>query len=101
MTDTSALPPYTYVTFTVDPTKTRLSISFHTAELETRASVIDGRRPIFALSTIEANVSVSTTGAGLVTTADVDLARQIFDSAARYLADCERLYTGTAADQAA
>ncbi len=50
-------------------------------------------RPYLVLESDEADVTVSTTGAGPVTADDLDIARQIFNAAARYLADCERLHT--------
>ncbi|NJP27555.1 MULTISPECIES: hypothetical protein [unclassified Microbispora] len=37
-------------------------------------------------------MSISTTGAGPATASDVETARRIFDAAARYLADCERMH---------
>ncbi|MBE3012292.1 hypothetical protein IL992_24315 [Microbispora sp. NEAU-D428] len=37
-------------------------------------------------------MTVSTTGAGPVSAEDLDIAREIFNAAARYLADCERLH---------
>ncbi|MFI7152596.1 hypothetical protein ACIBO2_47405 [Nonomuraea sp. NPDC050022] len=84
----------------------RLIVSFHTSEVQVAARVIDERRPYLAFSTSEADVSVSTTGGGPVTDADLALAREIYSAAARYLADCERLHaeqpaTGKATDQTA
>ncbi|MEV1248573.1 hypothetical protein [Nonomuraea sp. NPDC049750] len=84
----------------------RLIVSFHTSEVRVAARVIDERRPYLAFSTSEADVSVSTTGGGPVTDADLALAREIYSAAARYLADCERLHaeqsaTGKAIDQTA
>ncbi|MEV0353133.1 hypothetical protein AB0H88_45890 [Nonomuraea sp. NPDC050680] len=102
-----SLGPYTYVTLSMTQAQTpRLIVSFHTSEVGVRAHVIDERRPYLAFSTPEADVSVSTTGGGPVTNADLILARDIYSAAARYLADCERLHieqsaTGKATDQTA
>jgi hypothetical protein len=102
-----SLGPYTYVTLSIAQAQTpRLIVSFHTNEVGVRAHVIDEHRPYLAFSTPEADVSVSTTGGGPVTDADLALARDIYSAAARYLADCERLHieqsaTGKATDQTA
>ncbi|MBB6346787.1 hypothetical protein FHU36_003296 [Nonomuraea muscovyensis] len=89
-----SLGPYTYVTLSMprgdDP---RLTVSFHTGAVRVHTSVIDERRPYLSLSTPEANVSVSTTGDGPITDADLSLARDIYAAAAQYLADCEHLHT--------
>ncbi|MEV0234700.1 hypothetical protein [Nonomuraea sp. NPDC050786] len=102
------LEPYTYVTLSMPRADQRshLTVSFHTDEVHVLARVIDERRPYLAFSTPEANFSVSTTGGGPVTDADLALAQDIFNAAARYLADCERLYTeqpatGKSTDQTA
>lgn len=102
------LEPYTYVTLSMPHAghRSRLTVSFHTDEVHARARVIDERRPYLAFSTPEANVSISTTGGGPVTDADLALARDIYAAAAQYLADCERLHdqqpaTGKAPDQTA
>ncbi|MEU8140701.1 hypothetical protein [Nonomuraea sp. NPDC048901] len=88
-----SLGPYTYVTLSIVPAETpRLIVSFHTNEVRVRAHVIDERRPYLGFSTPEADVSVSTTGGGPVTDADLALARDIYSAAAHYLADCERLH---------
>jgi len=85
--------PYTFVTLSMSQAETpRLVVSFHTDDVRVHARVIDERRPYLALSTPEANVSVSTTGSGPVTEADLTLARTIYNAAALYLADCERLH---------
>ncbi|MGW7481538.1 hypothetical protein ACWGH8_23400 [Nonomuraea muscovyensis] len=90
----SSLGPYTYVTLSVQPDSApRLAVSFHTADLRVRAGVLDKPRPYLEISSAEADVAISTTGAGPVTNADLHIARQLFDAAARYLADCERLHT--------
>ena len=52
-----------------------------------------GSRPYLAFSTPEADISVSTTGGGPITDADLTLAGEIYSAAAHYLADCERLHT--------
>ncbi len=96
--------PYTYVTMSINPDQAPcLRISLYTSDLRTRALVTESGRPYLALESDEAGVSVSTTGGGHVTPADVDTARQIFNAAARYLADCERLHaeqTATSQDPA-
>ena len=102
-----SLGPYTYVTLSMaHAQRSRLNVSFHTSEVRVRAHVIDERRPYLAFTKSEADVSVSTTGGGPVTDADLTLAREIYSAAARYLADCERLHTaqsatGKAIDQTA
>ncbi|MGW2155613.1 hypothetical protein [Nonomuraea sp. NPDC001699] len=96
---TPALRPYTYVTLSVEPNATpRLSVAFHTADLHVRTGVLRKSRPYLEISSTEANVSISTTGAGHVTDEDLRVAREIFNAAARYLADCERLHLGTPAE---
>ncbi|WP_084964585.1 hypothetical protein [Thermoactinospora rubra] len=93
--------PYTYVTVTMQPDEAPcLVVSFYTADLHIRAGVIDGRRPYFTVSSDEADVWISTTGGGQVTGADLRTARLIFDAAARYLADCERLHIHQSAQDA-
>ncbi|MCC5579707.1 hypothetical protein IMZ11_29175 [Microtetraspora sp. AC03309] len=85
--------PYTYVAMSIDPGKPlRLGVSFYTPDLRVEASVLDSGRPYLSIESNEADITVSTSGAGPVTTADLDIARQIFNAAARYLADCERLH---------
>ncbi|MCA2229639.1 hypothetical protein [Nonomuraea aurantiaca] len=102
-----SLEPYTYVTLSMPSAdRPHVAVSFYTHEVRTRAGVIDERRPYLAVSTSEANVSISTTGGGSVTVADLALARDIYAAAAQYLADCERLHTrqsatGKATDQTA
>ncbi|MER6950262.1 hypothetical protein ABT294_40215 [Nonomuraea sp. NPDC000554] len=88
-----SLGPYTYVTLTMTPDAApRLGVSFHTADLCIRAGVLDKPRPYLEISSTEADVAISTTGADHVTEADLCTARQLFNAAARYLADCERLH---------
>ncbi|SFL19812.1 hypothetical protein SAMN05216275_1698 [Streptosporangium canum] len=89
--------PYTYVTAVLRDGVTRLDVAFSTSEVGVLAAVTSNQRPFLDLSTPEAQISVSTTGAGPVTEQDVTLAREIFNAAARYLADCERLHTEQAA----
>ncbi|GAA3700087.1 hypothetical protein GCM10022224_077520 [Nonomuraea antimicrobica] len=90
----SSLAPYTYLTLSMEPgTAPRLNVSFHTADLHIRAGMLDNPRPYLEIASREANVSISTTGAGPVTDDDLSIAREIFNAAARYLADCERLHT--------
>ncbi|GAA5085618.1 hypothetical protein HNP84_008609 [Thermocatellispora tengchongensis] len=95
--------PYTYVTVSLAPDKApRVSVAFHTPDVDVHAWVLNGRRPCLDLNTREANVSISTTGGGDgVTEQDLALAREIFSAAARYLADCERLHSQTSAENAA
>jgi len=72
----------------------RIGISFYASITRARARVLESGRPYLVLQSDEADVTVSTTGAaGPVTAADLDIAREIFNAAARYLADCERLHT--------
>ncbi|MCC5578991.1 hypothetical protein IMZ11_25525 [Microtetraspora sp. AC03309] len=85
--------PYTYVTMSLDPdAPAYLAVSFYTPDLRVGASVLDSGRPYLSIGSREADITVSTSGAGPVTTADVDNARELFNAAARYLADCERLH---------
>ncbi|MFG2071267.1 hypothetical protein SAMN05421874_1467 [Nonomuraea maritima] len=86
--------PYTYVTLSLRPESTpHVGVSFHTPGLKVRAGLLfDSPRPYLELCSYEANVHVSTTGAGPVTDADLAIAREIFTAAARYLADCEQLH---------
>ncbi|MFF3671313.1 hypothetical protein [Microtetraspora malaysiensis] len=87
--------PYTYVAMSIDPgAPAYLAVSFYTPDLRVGASALDSGRPYLSIRSREADITVSTSGAGPVTTADVDIARQIFNAAARYLADCEHLHSG-------
>ncbi|WP_214109730.1 hypothetical protein [Acrocarpospora catenulata] len=96
--------PYTYATIYMPRGETpQVSISFYTPDLACRAGVLTTGRPYLALRSAEADVCVSTTGAGPVTAADIEIARQIVNAAATYLADCERIHqeqgeTGTSGD---
>ncbi len=65
--------------------------------------MLESGRPYLVLESDEADVTVSTTGAGSVPADDLDIAREIFNAAARYPADCERTYAehAQAADSAA
>ncbi|WP_433372388.1 hypothetical protein [Streptosporangium sp. CA-115845] len=85
--------PYTYVTASIREGVTRFDVSFCTSEVSAKAFGGDGERPFLTLSSTEAQMTVTTTGGGPVTERDVNLAREIFTAAARYLADCERLHT--------
>ncbi|GAA2214164.1 hypothetical protein GCM10009850_096280 [Nonomuraea monospora] len=99
--------PYTYVTLSLQPdTAPHVGVSFHTPRLKVRAGILlSNPRPYLDFASHEANVHISTTGAGTVTDADLTLAREIFNAAARYLADCEQLHAeqsaGDATDTAA
>ncbi|MEV0419993.1 hypothetical protein [Streptosporangium canum] len=93
----SARKPYTYVTAVLRGGVIRLDVAFSTSEVGVLAAVTDNKRPFLDLATPEAQVSVSTTGGGPVTEQDVSLARDIFNAAARYLTDCERLHAEQAA----
>ncbi|WP_327048822.1 hypothetical protein OG320_13620 [Microbispora sp. NBC_01189] len=91
--------PYTHVSMSIDPgRRPRIGVSFYTPVLRAGARVLESGRPFLSLESDEANVTVSTTGAGPVTAGDVEVARQIFNAAARYLADCERLHADQSAD---
>ncbi|MFI6919961.1 hypothetical protein ACIBIZ_08405 [Nonomuraea spiralis] len=89
-----SLRPYTYVTLSLEPESTpHVGVSFHTPGLKVRAGLLlSSPRPYLELYSHEANVHISTTGAGPVTDADLNTAREIFNAAARYLADCEQLH---------
>jgi hypothetical protein len=94
----TSLRPYTYVTLAIEPDSApRLGVSFYTSDLHVSAGTLDKPRPYLELSSDQARVSVSTSGGGPVTDADLTTAREIFNAAARYLADCERLHTGQSA----
>jgi hypothetical protein len=85
--------PYTFVSLSLDSgEQSRLSVSFHTGDMSISASAVDSGRPYLSLSSSEATVTVSTIGAGPVTDGDLAIARRLHNAAARYLADCERLY---------
>ncbi|GAA3700218.1 hypothetical protein GCM10022224_077670 [Nonomuraea antimicrobica] len=87
------LSPYTYVTVSMRPDQpSRFSVAFCSAELRVRAWLGESDKPCFDLSASDASVTVST--AGPVTDNDLTVAREIFNAAARYLADCERLHSG-------
>ncbi|MEV4363284.1 hypothetical protein [Nonomuraea sp. NPDC049625] len=89
-----SLGPYTYVTLSVRPESTpHVGVSFHTSDLKVRAGLLlSGPRPYLEFNSQEADVHISTTGAGPVTDADLAIAREIFAAAARYLAECEQLH---------
>lgn len=99
--------PYTLLTVLLHPEgDPSVRIGIHTPHLRPRAGTLpNDSRPFLEFSSAEADVHISTTGAGPVTQADLDTAREIFTAAARYLAECERLHaeqagkdaTGTAA----
>ncbi|MEU4228916.1 hypothetical protein AB0F17_31870 [Nonomuraea sp. NPDC026600] len=85
--------PYTHVNMCLTPGKApRVGVSFHTAQIHLYNLLVNGR-PVLDLSSADATVSISTNGAGPVSDQDVTLARELFNAAARYLADCERLHT--------
>ncbi|MFF5206622.1 hypothetical protein [Streptosporangium sp. NPDC000396] len=88
--------PYTHASASIDENGTRLSVSFNTPDVSVKVLGAQRERPFLSLSTAEAWVSISTTGGGPVTERDVTLAREIFNAAARYLADCERLHAAQA-----
>ncbi|MGN9841479.1 hypothetical protein EDD27_9819 [Nonomuraea polychroma] len=86
------LSPYTYVTVSIRPDQpSRISVAFNSAQLRARAWLGDSGKPCFDLETSDASVTVSTVGP--VTDDDLTVAREIFNAAARYLADCERLHS--------
>ncbi|MBF8192164.1 hypothetical protein ITP53_42105 [Nonomuraea sp. K274] len=86
--------PYTYVTLSMRPESApQLGVSFYTHGLRVSAGMLHSNpRPYLELSSREANVHISTTAAGPVTDADVSTAREIFNAAARYLTECERMH---------
>ncbi|WP_432869255.1 hypothetical protein [Microbispora rosea] len=86
--------PYTHLTMSVDPgERPRIGVSFYGSITAAGARVLESGRPFLILESGEADVTVSTTGAaGPVTAEDLNIARQIFNAAARYLADCERMH---------
>ncbi|WP_219509287.1 hypothetical protein [Nonomuraea ceibae] len=95
--------PYTYVTLSMRPdSEPRLAISFYTPGLRVSAGMLfNDPRPYLEIRSRDTDVHISTTGAGPVTSADLDTAREIFNAAARYLTDCERLRAEqSATDQA-
>ncbi|SDL78333.1 hypothetical protein SAMN05421874_1299 [Nonomuraea maritima] len=97
-----SLRPYTYVTLSLRPESTpHVGVSFHTPDLKVRAGLLlSSPRPYLELYSTEANVHISTTGAGPITDTDLTNAREIFNAAARYLADCERLHAENLAEDA-
>ncbi|MEU8358220.1 hypothetical protein AB0C27_19595 [Nonomuraea sp. NPDC048882] len=87
------LSPYTYVTVSMRPDQpSRFSVAFCSVELRARAWLGENGKPCFDLNASDASVTVST--AGPVTDDDLTVAREIFNAAAQYLADCERLHSG-------
>ncbi|MFI7629703.1 hypothetical protein [Microbispora rosea] len=85
--------PYTHLSMSIDPgERPRIGISFYASITRARARVLESGRPYLVLESDEADVTVSTTGAGPVTAEDLGIAREIFNAAARYLADCERMH---------
>ncbi|MEU8377758.1 hypothetical protein [Streptosporangium sp. NPDC048865] len=86
--------PYIYIALSLRPDSgPHLRLSFHTPQLHASAGILtDTPRPYLEFSSTEANVHLSTTGAGPVTDAYLATAREIFHAAARYLADCECLH---------
>ncbi|MFI6183979.1 hypothetical protein ACIA8R_51200 [Nonomuraea sp. NPDC051191] len=88
------LRPYTYVTLSIRPdSEPHVRVSFHTPGLRASAGLLlENPRPYLEFTSSEANVHISTSGAGPVTDADLAIAREIFTAAARYLADCEQLH---------
>ncbi|MEU8319699.1 hypothetical protein AB0C33_15130 [Nonomuraea sp. NPDC048881] len=94
------LSPYTHVTLSMEPKSTPyVGVSFHTPDLRVRAGLLlSSPRPYLELHSHEANVHISTTGAGPVTDADLNIAREIFNAAARYLAECEQLHAEQSAE---
>lgn len=85
--------PYTYVTVSIDSDEApRVGVSFYTPGLRVTSGVLDSGRPFLDIRSKTADVSISTTGAGAVTSTDLEIARQLFNAAASYLADCERLH---------
>lgn len=96
------LSPYSTITLTLrEDGGTRVDLSFHTT-VRARALIVKvDDRPFLSLESEEAQISVSTCGGGLVTDKDVAVAREIFNAAARYLADCERLNTSPLVVEAA
>ncbi|MGW0202090.1 hypothetical protein [Nonomuraea sp. NPDC003201] len=95
----SNLGPYTYVTLSMRPDDApHLGVSFYTPRLRVSSGLLlSNPRPFLEFTSHEAHVHISTTGAGRVTDADLATAREIFNAAARYLADCERLHTDQSA----
>ncbi|WP_188188499.1 hypothetical protein [Nonomuraea sp. SYSU D8015] len=94
--------PYTYVTLSMHPESApHVGVSFHTSRLRVRAGMLlSNPRPYLEFGSHEADVHISTTGAGPVTDADLATAREIFNAAARYLADCECLHAEQSAKDA-
>ncbi|MBT2234672.1 hypothetical protein [Nonomuraea sp. NEAU-A123] len=81
--------PYTNVTLCVSPGETtRLDVSFYTSKIHIY-NLLLAERPVLDLTTTEAAVSISTTGGGSVTDADLAFARELFAATA---SDCERLH---------
>ncbi|MEV4888822.1 hypothetical protein AB0K48_05465 [Nonomuraea sp. NPDC055795] len=88
------LRPYSLVTLSLhEGGQPNVRVSFH-SDVRASALVIEAEeRPFLSLECDEVQISVSTRGGGAVTDEDVTIARAIFNAAARYLADCERLNT--------
>ncbi|MFC7384733.1 hypothetical protein [Sphaerisporangium rhizosphaerae] len=84
--------PYTHLRASIDDGTTRLDLSFYTPELAVTVFCVDQQRACLDISSREGQVSISSTGGGSVTEADIGLARELAHAAARYLSECERLY---------
>lgn len=93
------LGPYTYVTIALPAGESpRIGVTFHTADLRVSTYLVDSGRPYLDLCSDEARISISSSGSDRVTDADVALARELHQAAARYLADCERLHAQATKD---
>jgi hypothetical protein len=84
--------PYTHLRASIDDGTTCLDVSFYTPELAITVFCVDQQRACLDISSREGQVSISSTGGGPVTEADICLARELAHAAARYLSECERLY---------
>ncbi|WP_219460221.1 hypothetical protein [Nonomuraea rhizosphaerae] len=91
--------PYTHVNMCLRPgTAPYVGLSLYTSRVHLYNLLVEGR-PVLDLTSADAVVSISTTGAGPVTDQDLRFARQLHQATARYLADCERLHANQNASQ--
>lgn len=91
--------PYTYLTIAItSDERPQVRVAFYTPGLRADVRTLESGRPYLVLESDEAYVSISTTGAGPATASDVETARRIFEAAARYLAECERMHAEQSAN---
>ncbi|RBQ14025.1 hypothetical protein DP939_42885 [Spongiactinospora rosea] len=76
------------------PGKIHRSVSFYDARLRISTGVVEDYRPYLTIGTDSAEMTVSTTGGGPVTLADLELAERLVAAARDYRSKCRAAYTG-------